>query len=87
VPEKSVHQGDRIGRIYGNWVIVYFGQLKITEVSNIFGLLYPRYNLYKNLYYICDFFCTNSSGHPGRIVPIGVGCNLTLVKVTEEAAI
>jgi hypothetical protein len=43
-PNYHCIQGDQIGRIFAQWVIVCFGQLhigmKITESADIFGLLY-----------------------------------------------
>jgi hypothetical protein len=34
--DKVLEQGDQIGRIFAEWVIVYFGKfLKITEVVKI----------------------------------------------------
>jgi hypothetical protein len=37
-------QGDRIGRIFASWVIVFFGQffLEISEVAQLLELLFPR---------------------------------------------
>jgi hypothetical protein len=35
-------QGDQIGRIFASLVIALFGQFKITEVAQFFGLLFSR---------------------------------------------
>jgi hypothetical protein len=41
-------QGDPIWRIFAHWVIVYFEEFFITEVAQIFGLLFSAV---KDVYY------------------------------------
>jgi hypothetical protein len=42
------NQGEQIGRILDHWAIVYFRQLlKTTELTYIFGQLFPRKKLIK----------------------------------------
>jgi hypothetical protein len=39
--QRFVCQGDRIGRIFATWAIVYFGSgLKITESAHILGYFF-----------------------------------------------
>jgi hypothetical protein len=68
--EKSAKEIDQIGRFFAHWEIAYFGQLlKITEVAQIFELLFPRLKLCDTFdkngfgYILGDFF-TISSDHP-----------------------
>jgi hypothetical protein len=46
---ESKAQGDQIGRIFSQWVIVYFGQLlENDKVSHILGYFIPRLGLCLN---------------------------------------
>jgi hypothetical protein len=67
-------QEDQIGQIFAHWVSIYVvtlgSYLKLTEETNISGLMFPRLrscNTFdKNvLSYILGDFLTNPSGHPG----------------------
>jgi hypothetical protein len=57
-------QGDRIGRIFAQWVIVYFGQFSENNRSrpHFWGYFYPRYaialmkNVYIGLHFRPNFF-------------------------------
>jgi hypothetical protein len=64
----AAQQGDQIGRIFAQWVIVYFGQLLKICKSNVFGYFIHQFSLYINfdtnvLGYILAAFFTSSSGH------------------------
>jgi hypothetical protein len=81
--QSGTDQGDQIGRIFAQWVIVSLGQCiwKLKKWLNFLSTL-PTYALHvkrhvliniltKNgLRYILGDFFTNSSGHPGTDVMI-----------------
>jgi hypothetical protein len=37
----ALDQGDQIGRIFANWVFVYFGQYFLNYIGSLLGLLFP----------------------------------------------
>jgi hypothetical protein len=65
-------QGDQIGRFVAYWAIFFTfgGLLKLTEVAQVYVLLFPHGSGYvlilakARLGYILGEFFTNSSGHP-----------------------
>jgi hypothetical protein len=89
-------QGGQIGG-FAQWMIVYFGILKNTEIAHDFGPLCFKHRLYINFdknwagLHFGDFF-TNSSGHPGRdflialdvTEPIGISAIILLKKLFGE---
>jgi hypothetical protein len=71
---QGAWQGDQIGRIFAQWVNVYFGQLlkNYRSVPQIWATLHIlwislRLNFDKKLVglHFVRFFSKNSSGHPG----------------------
>jgi hypothetical protein len=67
----TADQGDKIGRIFAQWLTLYFGQFfsKITELATLIGYFFPRLLLCINFAKNCigqhfGRFFTNSSGHP-----------------------